>query len=186
MRTPPVPEAVDRRRSMPTSRARRSGSDGRKLVKLSANENPLGSSPRAHRGAAAAAAPWLYPDPDSVELRRRWARCTAIDPARIVCGTGSGELLDLAAQAYAGPGDEVVYVRYGFSLYEIAARRCGATPVVAADSDYGTDVDEAARIASASGRGWCSSPIRTTRPAAICRERSSRACMPPCRPMCCW
>jgi len=47
----------------------------------------------------------------------------------------------VAASAFAGPGDEVLSVRYGFSLYEIAARRCGATPVEAPDADYGTDVD---------------------------------------------
>jgi histidinol-phosphate aminotransferase len=64
-----------------------------------------------------------------------------IDPARVVMGTGSDELLNLAAQGYAGPDDEVIYVRYGFSVYDIAARRCGATPVVAPDADYGTDVD---------------------------------------------
>ncbi|MBW8783236.1 MAG: aminotransferase class I/II-fold pyridoxal phosphate-dependent enzyme, partial [Novosphingobium sp.] len=45
------------------------------------------------------------------------------------------------ASAFAGPGDEVIYVHYGFSLYDIAARRCGATPVVAPDADYGTDAD---------------------------------------------
>jgi DNA-binding transcriptional MocR family regulator len=38
-------------------------------------------------------------------------------------------------------GDEVLFVRYGFSVYPIAARRCGATPVEAPDCDYGTDVD---------------------------------------------
>ncbi len=35
----------------------------------------------------------------------------------------------------------MLYVRYGFSVYDIAARRVGATPVVAPDRDYGTDVD---------------------------------------------
>jgi histidinol-phosphate aminotransferase len=64
-----------------------------------------------------------------------------IPAARIVMGTGSDEILHIAAQAYAGPGDEIIYVRYGFSVYDIAARRCGATPVVAPDADYGTDVD---------------------------------------------
>ncbi len=58
-----------------------------------------------------------------------------------MCGTGSDELLNLAAQGYAGPGDDVIYVRYGFAVYDIAARRCGAVPVVAPDKDYGTDVD---------------------------------------------
>lgn len=114
------------------------GKDGRPLIKLSANENPLGTSAAAL--AARAAAPALYPDPDSTSLRTAIGQRHGIDPARVVMGTGSDELLNLAAQGYAGLGDEVIYVRYGFSVYDIAARRCGATPVVAPDADYGTDV----------------------------------------------
>lgn len=115
--------------------------DGRPLIKLSANENPLGTSPAAIAAKEEAAHPSLYPDPDATALRAAIGRQHGIDPALIVCGTGSDELLNLAAQAYAGPGDEVVYVRYGFSVYDIAARRCAATPVVAPDKDYGTDVE---------------------------------------------
>jgi histidinol-phosphate aminotransferase len=115
--------------------------DGRPLAKLSANENPLGTSEAALAARAAAAIPSLYPDPDSTALRDALGALHGIDPARIVCGTGSGELLAVAASAFAGPGDEVLYARYGFSLYEIVARRCGATPVEAPDADYGTDVD---------------------------------------------
>jgi histidinol-phosphate aminotransferase len=110
-------------------------------VKLSANENPLGTSPLALAARSAAAHPAVYPDPDSKALRSAIGALHGIDPARIVMGTGSDELLNLAAQAYAGPGDEVLYVRYGFSVYDIAARRCGANPVVAPDADYGSDVD---------------------------------------------
>lgn len=115
------------------------GADGRPLIKLSANENPLGTSPAALE--AKALAPARYPDPDSKALRAALGQLHGIDPALIVCGTGSDELLHLAAQGYAGLGDEVIYVRYGFSVYDIAARRCGAVPVVAPDSDYGSDVD---------------------------------------------
>jgi histidinol-phosphate aminotransferase len=117
------------------------GLDGRPLVKLSANENPLGTSPAALRARAHAQAPSLYPDPDSAALRQALGNLHGIDPARIICGTGSGELLAIAAGAFAGPGDEAIYVRYGFSLYDIVIRRCGAHPVVAPDADYGTDVD---------------------------------------------
>ncbi|MBF9151197.1 pyridoxal phosphate-dependent aminotransferase [Novosphingobium jiangmenense] len=117
------------------------GKDGQKLTKLSANENPLGTSAAALEARGMAAHPATYPDPDSQELRSAIGEVHGIDPARIVMGTGSDELLNLAAQAYAGPGDEVLYVRYGFSVYDIAARRCGAVPVVAPDADYGTDVD---------------------------------------------
>lgn len=116
--------------------------DGRKVIKLSANENPLGTSETA-RAARTAATQMLhiYPDPGAVELRHAIGQIHDLDPARIIYGTGSDEVLHLAAGAYAGPGDEVIYVRYGFSVYDIAARRVGATPVVVADKDYGTDVD---------------------------------------------
>jgi histidinol-phosphate aminotransferase len=117
------------------------GDDGRPLVKLSANENPLGTSASAIAAKAAALAPSLYPDPDSTALRAALGKLHGIDPARIVCGTGSGELLAIAASAFAGPGDEAIYVRYGFSLYDIVIRRCGAAPVVAPDADYASDVD---------------------------------------------
>jgi histidinol-phosphate aminotransferase len=117
------------------------GADGRPLVKLSANENPLGTSAMALAARGEAQIPSLYPDPDSNALRAALGRLHGIDPSRILCGTGSGELLAVAASAFAGPGDEVLYVRYGFSLYDIVARRSGATPVIAPDRDYGTDVD---------------------------------------------
>lgn len=117
--------------------------DGKPLVKLSANENPLGCSNRAIAAMRElqGGEQGRYPDPDAIALREAIGARHGIDPARIVCGTGSGELLGLAAQGYAGPGDEVVFVRYGFSLYEIVARRVGATPVIAPDADYGADID---------------------------------------------
>lgn len=121
------------------------GSDGQVLIKLSANENPLGTSALARAArlgtGEGSGDPARYPDPESHALRDALGAHHGIDPARIVMGTGSDELLNLAAQAFAGPGDEVLYQRYGFSVYEIAARRCGAEPVVAADRDYAADVD---------------------------------------------
>src|SRR5262245_42893211 len=90
------------------------GADGRPLIKLSANENPLGTSAKALAARAQAVAPSLYPDPDSNALRAALGKVHGIDPSRILCGTGSGELLSVAASAYAGPGDEILYVRYGF------------------------------------------------------------------------
>jgi histidinol-phosphate aminotransferase len=121
------------------------GTDGQVLIKLSANENPLGTSPagagRAARQRRGGGDPARYPDPESHALRAALGGLHGIDPARIVMGTGSDELLHLAAQAFAGPGDEVLYQRYGFSVYEIAARRCGAEPVEAPDRDYAADVD---------------------------------------------
>lgn len=117
------------------------GAGGMPLVKLSANENPLGTSPAALAAKAHAAGPNRYPDPDSTALRAAIGAKHGVDPALIVCGTGSDELLHLAASAFAGPGDEVLFPRYSFIVYDIAARRCGATPVESADADYACDVD---------------------------------------------
>lgn len=119
-----------------------SGDSGQKLVKLSANENPLGCSPAAREALnAAATSVDRYPDPGSTKLREAIAEKYNLDPARIICGTGSDDVLHLAANAFSGPGDEIIYVRYGFAVYDIAARRYGGTPIVADDADYGTDVD---------------------------------------------
>ena len=115
--------------------------DGTQLIKLSANENPLGTSEAAHVARKAVADSAEYPDPDARELRLKIGEVHGLDPARIVCGTGSDELLNLAAQGFAGPGDEVLFSKFSFSVYDIAARRCGATPVEAPDNDYATDVD---------------------------------------------
>lgn len=120
---------------------RATGDDGRPLAKLSANENPLGCSPKAREAFIAEADMSRYPDPGATLLREALAEEYGLDPARILYGTGSDELLHLAAGAFAAHGDEVVYVRYGFAVYDIAARRVGATPVIAPDKDYGTDVD---------------------------------------------
>jgi histidinol-phosphate aminotransferase len=116
--------------------------DGRKVIKLSSNENPLGTSPDA-RAAFAAHTNDLerYPDAGAAALREAIATRHGLDPARIIYGTGSDEVLHLIAGAYAGPGDEVIQVKYGFAVYEIATRRVGATLITAPDADYATDVD---------------------------------------------
>ena len=115
---------------------------GATAAKLSSNENPLGT-PAAARAAFAHAVADLhtYPDAGATRLRAAIAAHYGVEADRVIHGTGSDEVLHLAAGAFAGPGDEVLYVRYGFSVYPIAARRVGAVPVMADDRDYATDVD---------------------------------------------
>lgn len=112
------------------------------VIKLSSNESPFGASPRAvdayHQAAAML---HRYPDGDSLALREAIGAAHGLDPARIVCGFGSDEILKLACRAYAGPGDEVIYSRHSFMMYPIAARAVGATPIEAPDRDFVADVD---------------------------------------------
>ena len=126
------------------------GDDGRVVAKLSANENSRGCSPLALAAKAGAEHPSRYPDGDSTALRAALSAFYEIGPARIIMGAGSGELLFLAASGYVGPGDEVLFSQYSFSLYDIVARRCGAEPVEAQALDYANDVD--ALLAAVTGR----------------------------------
>jgi histidinol-phosphate aminotransferase len=114
---------------------------GKPLIKLSANENPLGSSPAALAALAEAHVAADYPDPDARALREAIAQVHGLDPALIVCGTGSGELLHGAVQALCGPGDEVVMSRYSFSLYPLLAQKVGATPVFAEPDGHGASAN---------------------------------------------
>lgn len=119
-----------------------SASDGRALTKLSANENPLGTSPAALKALEAARGEAAgYPDPDAKELREKIAEVHRLDADQIVCGTGSGELLHCAVQAVVGPGDQVLFSRYSFSLYPLIAHKVGAEPVFADDHDFAASVD---------------------------------------------
>ena len=121
----------------------KSGAAGVQLVaKLSSNENPMGPSPAAVAAMQAAmTATHRYADGGSVALRQALAEHHGLEVDRIICGTGSDELLYIAAMAYAAPGDEVLYVRHGFMVYPLAAMRVGAVPIAAPDRAYTADVD---------------------------------------------
>ncbi len=111
------------------------------VAKLSSNENPWGPSPRAVAAMQAVVADGhRYPDPASTALRDALGAKHGVDPAHIICGTGSDEILHMIASAFAGPGDEIIHVRHGFAVYDGATRRVGATPVVVPDVDYTADV----------------------------------------------
>ncbi|MCB1484498.1 MAG: histidinol-phosphate transaminase [Hyphomicrobiaceae bacterium] len=115
---------------------------GLKPAKLSSNETPLGPSPKAIAAFTSAASELeRYPDGQATALRNAIARRYGLDASRIVCGSGSDELLGLIARAYLGPGDEGIYTEHGFLVYRIAILTNGATPVIAPERNLTTDVD---------------------------------------------
>lgn len=113
-----------------------------RVIILSANENPLGPSPKAREAYAAMAGELhRYPEGGAVALRQAIGKQFNLDPERIVCGAGSDELISLLIGAYAGPGDEVLYSQHGFLMYAISAKAVGATPVTAPEKNLTADVD---------------------------------------------
>jgi histidinol-phosphate aminotransferase len=113
-----------------------------KVFKLSSNETPLGPSPHAIEAYRRVGGHLQdYPDGASSELREAIGRVYGIDPARIVCGAGSDDLLQLLARIYLAEGDEAIHTTHGFLVYPIATLAAGATPVVAPETNYTADAD---------------------------------------------
>jgi len=111
-------------------------------LKLSSNENPYGPSDRAKEAFARSVHQLhRYPSTDHGPLRQAIGEVHHLDPDRIICGVGSDEILTFLCQAYAGPGDEVVFTEHGFLMYRISALAVGATPVEVPERERVTDVD---------------------------------------------
>lgn len=112
------------------------------VVKLASNEAPIGPSPKAIAAMRVAAESTnRYPDGSCFYLRQELAAHHGIDPASILFGAGSDEVLELLVKCFLAPGDEAVYPWPSFAMYPIVARGMGATPVpVPLDGDLRADV----------------------------------------------
>src|SRR3989442_15680352 len=75
------------------------------LIKLNTNENPHPPSPKvlAAIKAAVDGRLRLYPDPAAQPLREKLAKLHRCQPANIIVGNGSDELLALATRAFVEP-----------------------------------------------------------------------------------
>lgn len=114
---------------------------GRRIVKLDANENPYGASPRVFEALRHCNA-LRYPDAACTELRARLGEYLDTDPARIVCGVGGDEMIDLLTRLFLDPGDEMIDCTPAFLMYAIsAAVNRGRTVVVPRDENFAVDVE---------------------------------------------
>ena len=115
--------------------------DPASIVKLASNENPRGPSPAALAAISAAAADITrYPDGNGFALKGALSRKLGVDPAQIVLGNGSNDILELSAQAFLRAGDEAIYAQHAFAVYPLATRARGAIGVEVPARDYGHDL----------------------------------------------
>ncbi len=120
------------------------GIPAERIVKLDANENLYGPSPRALEAIAAAQGLHIYPDPDQGKVREAVAEYLVIPPGLVVAGVGSDELIQVLVSLFAGPGDRVLNLVPTFGMYDWAAATAGAEIVnVRRRDDYTIDVDAA-------------------------------------------
>lgn len=112
------------------------------VLHLASNENPLGMPPAAREAAAQALGRCdRYPDGTGAALRAALSQRLGVPADWIVLGSGSSEILTLAAHALVAPGQGVVSSQYGFLVYAQAARLVHARHAVVAARDHGHDLD---------------------------------------------
>lgn len=113
-----------------------------RVIKLSSNEGAFGPPPAAVAAIAACAKDaHRYPDGGATALREAIGARFGLDPARIVCGNGSDELLSMLILAYGGEGTELIMSAHGFMMYDLTGRWAGCRVIKVPEKDLTADVD---------------------------------------------
>ncbi len=122
--------------------AREMGIAEESIVKLASNENPLGMSARARDAAITAIGEISrYPDGGAFALKKALCARFGVEPAQLVIGNGSNDILELASQAFLAPGLSAVYSRHAFAVYPLATNARGARGIEVAAKNFGHDLD---------------------------------------------
>jgi len=112
-----------------------------KIIKLDANENPYGCSPRVSQALAAYPRFNIYPDDGQTGLRKLLAGYAGVDARHIVAGGGSNQLIDLILRLFLNQGDEVINCVPTFGIYSFSTGLCGGTLVgLPRDENFAVDV----------------------------------------------
>jgi histidinol-phosphate aminotransferase len=114
-----------------------------KAIKLSANESALGMSSKAKKILESNKINISkYPDGKSTQLRKKISIKFKIDKDKIICGSGSDEIIQLICQLFLKPNDEVVVPQYSFLMYRIYANIVGGKVLFAKEKNYKISVGE--------------------------------------------
>ncbi len=110
-------------------------------IKLASNENPLGPSPKAMRVVTENLKNMhRYPDSNAYYLREKLADKFGLPMSKIMVGNGADELIELVAQTFLSPGEEVIIPQHAFLLYETFALSFDGKAVMVPLSDFSVDL----------------------------------------------
>jgi histidinol-phosphate aminotransferase len=113
-----------------------------RVIKLASNEGAFGPPPGAQEAYRQVAETiHRYPDGGSGALRRAIGARFGLAAERIVCGTGSDELIQHLCHIYAGPGTDILMSMHGFTMYQIAGTYSGARVLKVPERNLTADVD---------------------------------------------
>ncbi len=111
------------------------------IIKLDANENPYGCSPRVQKALATCTDLNIYPDAGQAELRKQLQEYTGVGTEHIAAGAGSDQLIGLILQLFITPGDEVINCVPSFAMFPFFTNLAGGTVVdVPRDENFAVDV----------------------------------------------
>ena len=121
--------------------SQRLGRAPEEIVKLDANENPYGPSPRVLQALAEIPFAHIYPDPESRLLRAALAQFTQVPMQNLLAGSGADELIDLIMRVLLEPQDRVLTCPPTFGMYAFDARlNAGRLVEVRRSSDFSLDL----------------------------------------------
>jgi histidinol-phosphate aminotransferase len=113
----------------------------RDMIKIDANENPYGCSPRVNKALARYPQFNIYPDDGQEKLRQSIAGYAGVDMKRVVAGNGSNQLIDLLIRLLVNPGDEVINCTPTFGIYSFSTKLCNGVLVeIPRDDDFNIDI----------------------------------------------
>ena len=117
--------------------------NNRSVIKLSANESALGVPTKVKKILKSKKINISkYPDGKSINLREKISVKFNCDKNKIICGSGSDEIIQLICQLFLKPNDEVVVPQYSFLMYRIYANIVGGKVLFAKEKDFKVSVNE--------------------------------------------
>ena len=113
------------------------------LIKLSANESALGISPKVKKILSSKNFNLSkYPDSNSKKLRKEISKKFKCDFSKIICGSGSDEIIQILCQLYLKPLDEVIVPEYSFLMYRIYAKIIGGKVIFSKEKKFKVSINE--------------------------------------------
>ncbi|KAK2659257.1 hypothetical protein Ddye_005790 [Dipteronia dyeriana] len=111
------------------------------IIKIDANENPYGPPPEVNEALGKLKFPYIYPDPETRQLRAALSEDSGLESNYILVGCGADELIDLIMRCVLDPGDKIVDCPPTFTMYEFDAAVNGAAVIkVPRKSDFSLNV----------------------------------------------
>ena len=112
------------------------------LIKLSANESALGVSSRVKKLNLKNINIEKYPDSKCKALRGQIAKKFKCDFNKIICGSGSDEIIQIICQLFLNKNDEVILPKYSFLMYRIYAKIVGAKIIFSKEKNFKICTDD--------------------------------------------